>query len=367
LRGTLPQILAVMLAIVPGFLAFGQNDLPADLPTKSSLSPTEEQTVADWARSNWALIDGEAPAESRDARRRLVAPLLQTETTASFRLALDRELGPRLQQAMDGDDIFRGVNAALLSGWIATDRSVRSLTQEVEGGPVAIQFAAVAGLSNAFRVAGIGPVAFQSQVGHDAVDALANTLEDASNQSMLDATVKALIEAMSIEDAAINGFGARSGERLTQAVGERLNTLPMDDQLGARVPPLLRAMSEIRSAVTQRRGNVASTWRDSIMEMYGRAAALGVRYIRAEAAGSLGADADSTRGSIETTLQVASTMPTLFQLDAGVQTQLNTLGLAEHFKSAPTDGGNPYLRATNNLVGLLGNQPFRQDRDQFNY
>lgn len=368
MRGTLPRILAVMLAMLPGVVAFGQNDLPADLPSKSSLSPAEEQTVADWARANWALIDGEAPAAARDARRRLVEPLLQAETTAGFRLAMDRELGPRLQDAMNGDDVFRGVNAALLSGWIGTDRSVRSLTQEVQDGEVAIRFASVAGLSNAFRVADIGPVAFQTQVGNDAVDALADVLEGSDNQSMLDATVKALIEAMSIEDSAITGFGARSGERLTRAVGARLNTLPVDDQLGARVPPLLKAMDEIRSAVTQRRGDVDTSWRDGIMEMYGRTAALGVRYVRAEGAGTLSAtDAESTRNTIETTLQVASTMPTLFQLNANVQGQLNALDLANHFRNAPSNGGNPYLRATNNLITLLGNAPFGQPRDRFNY
>lgn len=367
MRGTLPRILAVMLAMLPGVLAFGQSDLPAELLTKSSLSPAEEQTVANWAQSNWALINGESPAASRDARRRLVAPLLQSETTASFRTAMDSAIGTRLQEAMDGDDVFRGVNAALLSGWMATDRSVRSLTQEVENGTVAIQFAAIAGLSNAFRVADIGPVAFQAQVGNEAVEALASMLEKANNQSMLDATVKALIEAMSVEDSSISGFGARSGERLTQAVSERLNTLPMDDQLGTRVPPLLRAMIEIRAAVTQRRGNVAPGWRNGIMEMYGRAAALGVRYIRAEAAGNPGTDSGTTRTSIETTLQVASTMPTLFQLNASVQSQLNALGLASHFRDAPANGGNPYLRATNNLISLLGDSPFNQPRDRFNY
>ncbi len=365
MRGTLPRTLAVMLAMLPGVLAFGQNDLPADLPAKSSLSPTEEQTVADWATANWALIDGETPAAARDARRRLVEPLLKAETTATFRLAMDQALSNELQGAMAGDDVFRGVNAALLSGWIGTDRSVRALTQEVQNGPVAIRFASVAGLSNAFRVAGVGPVAFQGQVGNQAVDALAAVLESADNQSMLDATVKALIEAMAVPESAIAGFSARSGERLTKAVGERLNTLPIDDQLGDRLPPLLRAMNQIRSAITQRRGNVDPAWRDGTMEMYGRAAAMGVRYVRAQGAGSLGAaDTDTTRSTIETTLQLASTMPTLFQLSRNVQDQFNALTLADHFKAAPSNGGNPYLRSTNDLIRLLESE-FGLRRDRF--
>lgn len=366
MRGTLPRILAVMLAILPGVLAFGQNDLPADLSSQSSLSPSEEQTIANWALANWALVDGEMPDGARDARRRLVDPLLRAETTAGFRLAMDRAIGAQLQAAMDSDDVFRGVNAALLSGWLGTDRSVRSLTLAVQGPQVAIRFSSVAGLGNAFRVAGIAPVAFQAQVGDQAVDALADVLGTSNDRSMLDATSKALIEAMSVPEAAIAGFGARSGERLTEAVGERLNTLAIDDQLGILVPPLLRAMGEIRSAVTQRRGNVGVAWRDGIMEMYGRTAAMGVRYVRAQSAGNLGAaDTEGTRNSIETTLRVASTMPALLQLGAAVQDQLTGLGLAEHFKAAPTNGGNPYLRETNNLIRLLGGQPFNLPPDRF--
>ncbi|UYV13711.1 MAG: hypothetical protein NCW75_05355 [Phycisphaera sp.] len=366
MRGTLPRILAVMLAIMPGALAFGQNDLPADLHSKSSLSPSEEQTIANWTLANWALVDGEAPDDARDARRRLVEPLLRAETTASFRLAMDRAIGAQLQAAMNGDDVFRGVNAALLSGWLGTDRSVRSLTLAIQGQQVAIRFSSVAGLGNAFRVAGIAPVAFQAQVGDQAVVALAAVLGSSNDRSMLDAAAKALIEAISVPEAAIAGFGARSGERLTEAVGERLNTLPIDDQLGARVPPLLRAMAEIRGAITQRRGNVSTAWRDEILEMYGRAGALGFRYVRAERAGTLdGADAEGTRNAVETAIRVAGTMPTLLTLDPAVQSNLRGLDLAGNFANAPQDGGNGFQRATNDLIRLLGNQ-FRMPRDRFN-
>lgn len=367
MRGTLPRILAVMLAILPGVMAFAQNDLPADLPSKSSLSPSEEQAIANWALANWALVDGEAPDGARDARRRLVEPLLRAETTAGFRLAMDRAIGAQLQGAMDGDDVFRGVNAALLSGWLGTDRSVRSLTLAVQGPQVAIRFSSVAGLGNAFRVAGIAPVAFQAQVGDQAVDALADVLGTSNDRSMLDATAKSLIEAMSVPEAAIAGFGARSGEQLTEAVGKRLNSLPIDDQLGARVPPLLRAMAEVRGAVTQRRGNVSTAWRNNVLEMYGRAGALGFRYVRAERAGTLsGADTEGTRGAVEAILRVTGTMPTLLSLDAGLQGRLRGLDLATTFANAPQDGGNEYQRAINNLIRVLGDPEFDLKRDRFN-
>lgn len=366
MRGTLPRLLAVMLAIMPGALAFGQNDLPADLHSKSSLSPSEEQTIANWALANWALIDGEAPDDARNARRRLVEPLLRAETTASFRLAMDRAIGAQLQAAMNGDDVFRGVNAALLSGWLGTDRSVRSLTLAIQGPRVAIRFSSVAGLGNAFRVAGIAPVAFQAQVGDEAVVALADVLGSSNDRSMLDATTKALIEAMSVPDAAIAGFGARSGERLTEAVGERFNTLPIDGQLGARMPPLLRATAEIRGAITQRRGNVSPAWRDKILEMYGRSAALGIRYVRAERAGTLDeAAAQGTRSAVETAIRVAGTMPTLLTLEASVQSRLRGFDLAGNFANAPQDGGSGYQRATNNLIRLLETD-FGMSADQFN-
>jgi hypothetical protein len=359
--------LAVVLAMLPGVLAFGQSELPAQLTTSSNLSPSDEQAVAEWAEALWAQVDRQNPEAAREARRRLVEPLLRPETSAAFRISMDRALGGSMQAAMDGEDVYRGVNAALLSGWLGTDRSVRSLTGAVQSDRIALRFAAVSGLGYAFRVAGIGPVAFQGQVGNQAVDALGDLLARSNDRSMLDATVKSLTEAMAVPEAAIAGFGARSGEKLTQAVGERLNTLPIDDQLGARVTPLLRAMAEIRGAVTQRRGSVSNAWRDGIMELYGRAGALGFRYLRAERAGTLqDAEPERTRATIESMLQVASTMPTTMpQLSGELQTRLGQFQLRQSFASATEDGGNAYGRAINDLIRLLGNE-FALPRERFN-
>ncbi len=367
MRGTLPRLLAVMLAILPGVLAFGQNDLPADLSSKSNPSPAEEQSVAEWALSNWALIDGEAPEAARDARRRLVEPLLKAETTSGFRLAMDRALGGQLQGAMDGGDVFRGVNAALLSGWIATDRSVRSLTSAAQKDKVAIRFASVAGLSNAFRVAGIAPVAFQAQVGDQAVGVLAELLATSNDRSVLDGTVKALIEAMAVPETAIAGFGTRSGERLTLAVGERMNTLPIDDQLTARLTPLLRAMVEIRASLTQRRLNIGQAWQNNVMLLYGRAGALGFRFVRGERGGALGGtDAESSRTAVETAIRLAGTMPALLQLDSAVQQRLRGLDLATNFASIPQSGDTGFRRAVQELLRVLGGQPFNLPGEHFN-
>lgn len=366
MRGTLPRILAFVLALTPGFVAFGQDSLPDGLSSRSSLSPSDEQSIADWATSNWEMISGDAPVASREARRRLVAPLLDAETSASFRLAMDRALADGMRNAMAGPDVFRGVNAALLSGWLGTDRSVRALTEAVQSDRVAIRFASVSGLGYAFRVAGIGPVAFQGQVGNEAVDALAEILSTADNQSLLDASVKSLIEAMSVPEAAIAGLGAWSGLQLTLAVGKRLNTLAIDENLGDRVRPLLRAMGDIRTQVTQRRGNIGNEWRNAVMEMMGRSAALGFRFVRAERAGALGgAGEESVRRTVATALRLAGTMPTLLSLSRDVQDRLGALNLESNFNNAPQDGGNGYQRATNDLIRLLDSE-FRLPRDRFN-
>ncbi len=366
MRGTLPRILAVVLAFVFGAAAFGQVELPDGLATKSSLSPSEEQTIDEWASGNWAMVSGDSPVEAREARRRLVAPLLDANTSAGFRLAMDRALANQLETAIDGDDVFRGVNASLLSGWLGTDRSVRALTEKVASDRVAIRFASVSGLGYAFRVAGIGPVAFQGQVGNAAVDALAGVLASTENQSLLDASVKSMIEAMSVPEQAIPGFGARSAERLTSAVGERINTLPIDQHLGDRLRPLLRAMGDIRTQVTQRRGNVSATWQSALIEMLGQTGALGFRYVRAERAGDIdGGSSEQVRTTVETALRVSGTIPTLLPLDRGKQDRLRQLELASNFNRASQDGGNGYQRASSNLWTVMLND-FNLPRDRFN-
>ncbi|MFI4881413.1 MAG: hypothetical protein ACIAQU_02385 [Phycisphaerales bacterium JB064] len=366
MQGTLPRILAVVLAMLMPSVAFAQAELPADIATKSTLSSSDEQAVADWARTNWALVNAESPEAAREARRRLTEPLVRRDTSAAFRLAMDQGIGSELQQAINGSDVYRGVNAALLTGWLATDRAVRSLTSASSSDQVAIRFAAISGLSNAFRAAGFAPVAFEGQVGNEAVTALSDILTKADDRSILDASVKALIDAMAVPEAAIAGFGARSGERLTNAVGERMNTLPMDANLGARVTPLIRAMGEIRTAVTQRRGNIGASWQSAVMQMYGRAGALGFRYVRAERSGTIdAANAQSIRGTVRTALQVAQTTPTLLQLPQATQGRLSAANLVENFQRSTQDDGDGYRRAYTNLLGALEND-FSLPRDRFN-
>lgn len=366
MRGSLPLFLGLVLAFLPARGVFAQSDLPAGVSSKTTLAASDEAAVASWAREHWARIDASDPEAARDARRRLVAPLLEPATTASFRLSMERALIEHLQSAMGGSDVFRGVNAALLSGWIATDRSLRLLGGAAHGENLAIRFAAVSGLGNAFRAAGLGSAAFEPQTGQEAVETLAAILERADDRRMLDAVTKALIEAMSVPEASIPGFGATAGERLTKAIGQRLNTLPIDGQLDTRITPLLRAMAEVRAAVTQRRRDISTGWRDAVMELYGRAGALGFRYIRAERAGTLGeAGTSGTRQSVENVLRVAGTMPALLRIDAAVQTQLSGLDLAQSFAQASQDRGTSYQNGVNGLIRLLGTS-FSLPADLFN-
>ena len=366
MRANLPRILAIILAFVPAVGAFGQNDLPAGLTSRTNLSPSDEQTVVDWALAHWANINAETPTAARDARRRLVEPLLREDTSANFRVVMDQALAESFREAQN--DIFRSVNAYLLMGWLATDRSVRVLTNAVEGDQIATRFAAASGLSNAFRAAGFAPVAFQAQVGNTAVDTLADMLSTSSDQHMLDASAKALIDALGVPESAISGFSARASERLTQAVGQRMNTLPIDGQLGNRLNPLLRAMAEIRTAVTQRRGEVGASWQSAIMEMYGRAGALGFRYVRAERAGQLGgSEADRSRRTVENTIQVAGTIPPLLRIDRAMQDRLGGFRLAESFSRAQQDDGDEFQRSATSLIRLLGGQEFGLPRERFNF
>lgn len=360
------MILGFVLALAPARAVFAQAELPAGVASKPSLNASDEAAVATWAREHWARIDATSPDGAREARRVLVAPLLDRGTSAGFRLAMDRALSDELQSAMGGADVFRGVNAALLNGWIGTDRSLRALGMAAGGENIAVRFAAISGLGNAFRSAGLGTPAFQVQAGHDAVDRLSEILSTTNDRRVLDAASKALVEAMSVPEASLPGFGARSGEKLTQAIGQRLNTLDIDGELGPRMTPLLRAIFEVRAAITQRRGEVSTGWRDAVMELYGRAGALGFRYVRAERAGTLaGADDTDTRLMLENILRVSGTTPALLRLDAAVQTQLSGLDLPAALARAPQDRGSSYQNGLNGLIRLLGTQ-FSLPTDRFN-
>ena len=364
MRANLPRILAIVLAFVPAIAAFGQDELPEGLTSRTSLSPSEEQAVADWALALWANINAETPTAARDARRRLVEPLLREDTSASFRVAMDQALAESFREAQG--DVFRSVNAYLLMGWLATDRTVRILTDAVEGDQIATRFAAASGLSNSFRAAGFAPVAFQAQVGNAAADTLAGVLSTSNDQHMLDASAKALIDALAMPESAIAGFSARAGERMTRAVGERMNTLPIDGQLGNRLNPLLRAMAEIRTAVTQRRGDVGASWQNAIMEMYGRAGALGFRYVRAERAGQIGgAEAERGRRTVENTIQVAGTISPLLRIDRAMQDRLAGFELAESFDRAEDGDGDEFQRSATSLIRLLDDE-FNLPSDRFN-
>ncbi|GIW73484.1 MAG: hypothetical protein KatS3mg103_0006 [Phycisphaerales bacterium] len=366
MQATLLRVLVLVLSMLPGVAALAQSDLPSELPAKASLSQDDAEAIARWAQTNWAQVTTDDAQQARRARRALVAPLLRRETTAGFRLAMDQALAGQLQEALAGPDDFRAVNAAILSGWLATDRSFRALTEALGHDRQAVQVAAAAGLGNAFRAAGLAPAAFEPQVGQEAVAALAEVLSSTESLPLLDVAAKALTDALAVPESAMAGFASRAGLRLTEAIGQRLHAMPIDANLPMALGPLVRAMGEIRSAITQRRGNIGSAWQSAVMLMYGRVGAVGFRALRAERSGQLGGqDAAAVRERVRMAVQVAQTTPTLLQLPKATQDRLNQVDLVQGLDRATSDDADAYRRAFTNLLTILEGE-FSLPRDRFN-
>lgn len=356
------RFLAATLVALAPLAAWAQPALPEGLPSQGSLSQGDESAIAAWAEGQWALLGQADPVAARRARRALVEPLLAEDTSPAFRSAVDGVLAEELESALGGDRPFLAINAALLSGWLATDRSVRSLVRAAETGGVAVRYAAVAGVGNAMQAATSSAPAFNEQTGRDAVASLADRLEVTLDRSMLEVHVDALIDAMGVPASRFAGFSDFTAERLTRALGTRLNTLPVDGHLADRVGPLVRAMGELRLQVTQRRREVGEGWRNASLRLLGQAAALGFRYVRAEASGTAPAEGERHRGAVETCLTVASSIPPLLGLDSTTERALAEVDLLGGFAGGDSDR---YQRAVGDLLSVLESR-FGLRGDAFN-
>ncbi|MEO1007430.1 MAG: hypothetical protein AAFX79_02585 [Planctomycetota bacterium] len=347
--------MVLVLAATAGTRA--QSDLDPSIPAKLSLSGQDRTDVRGWADANWAILSGGDPVAASTARRRLVAPLLREDTTAAFRSALDQVLQDRLDAAMRGGDAFLGINSAIICGWIGTDRCLRTLLDVAERGDAAMRFAALSGTENAFRAGVIATPAFDATQARQAVDAVAAAIPNTTERSELDARIDALAQAMRVPEDRASGLSTHAAIELTRATGARMHTLPVDDQLGDRIQPLIKGLGAIQSGVTQRRGDVDPAWRREAMRLMGRCGALAFQLVRREQAGEISEPAAAdARASIETALLVASTLPSLVRVDADVQQDLNRLQLLDRFRGTSDDGGDTFRRAIDDLMRIMGNE-----------
>lgn len=149
------------IAVPPGSLT--------SIATESTLDDEKRKRVADYAAYWLARLESGTPEETKRARNKLVEPVRSMLGTSSsiFRSTYSSDLVPGLKKIIEGDDLYRAVNALQVAGFLGSDQVMRLLVDtadpELEASPEKRLWAAIA-IREALRSGQLSPRKITSSI-----------------------------------------------------------------------------------------------------------------------------------------------------------------------------------------------------------
>ena len=109
------------LAAPPGSLS--------SVATEASLDDQQKKKISEYATYWLSRLESGTPEETKRARNKLVEPVrsMLGNSSSIFRSTYAGDLVPGLKKIIDGDDLFRSVNALQVAGFLGSDQVMRLL------------------------------------------------------------------------------------------------------------------------------------------------------------------------------------------------------------------------------------------------
>lgn len=196
-RGLRTNLCSLGALAVAGAALLGPSPLASaqDLPPVSTerLSPSQEAQVREYVQSRLSTLESDDPrgAEAARARRELVEPMRNRNTSVAMRQAFAGAAIPGLREMVASDDDQRAVSALLVAGNIGDQQSIDILRSGLDDDREVVQIGAAAGSKAMVRVIdgrlGGRQAERQSQVQRMLGDKLALTRSGHVAQSLIGA------------------------------------------------------------------------------------------------------------------------------------------------------------------------------------
>jgi hypothetical protein len=99
------------------------------IATKPTLDDQQKQRVGEYTKYWLSRLETGTPEEAMRARNKLIEPVrsMLGKSSSLFRSTYSGEVVPSLKKIVEGDDLFRAVNALQIAGFLGSDRAMRLL------------------------------------------------------------------------------------------------------------------------------------------------------------------------------------------------------------------------------------------------
>ena len=168
-RFTAILLMTMMLAMIPrAAIAFPPSSLTS-IATEATLDEEKKKRVAEYAAYWLGKLDSGTPEETKRARNKLVEPVqsMLGKSSSIFRSTYAGDLIPGLKKIIEGDYLFRAVNALQVAGFLGSDQIMRLLVDtadpELESSPEKRLWATVA-IREALRSGHLSPRKISSSI-----------------------------------------------------------------------------------------------------------------------------------------------------------------------------------------------------------
>jgi len=126
---------ASILLCLTGLLVLSSDVVAAppssltSVATRATLDDQQKQRINEYAQYWLARLETGTPEEAMRARNKLIEPVrsMLGNSSSLFRSTYSGNLVPTLKKVVEGDDLFRAVNALQIAGFLGSDRAMRLL------------------------------------------------------------------------------------------------------------------------------------------------------------------------------------------------------------------------------------------------
>lgn len=262
--------------------------LPTALATTPVLSDAQKAELNDFvAKQKPLLSDRDKVKSARDA---ILAPLAQTNVSATFRSELWKAVSDSAKGLIASGDEVLAVNGYRLAGEIATDSSVETLFAGLKSDKVAIRYVAAFGIRRAFEATTANAPALGRDKAVDLLRALAAAAGTEKDAHCFDAMIQA-IAAGGSERQQIEGLRPQALRTLCAVAGKKAGDLGTKLADSTSLEALIRAQTILRDSFAKEQ---SPAWLDDAVTLAGDSLAYIYRIIKAGelASGKPGAPAD---------------------------------------------------------------------------
>ena len=97
--------------------------------TETSLDDGQQKRISEYVTYWITKLESGTPEETKRARNKLVEPVrsMLGNSSSIFRSTYARDLVPGLKKVIEGDDLYRSVNALQVAGFLGSDQVIRML------------------------------------------------------------------------------------------------------------------------------------------------------------------------------------------------------------------------------------------------